>query len=764
MTEFIPFPKRVLPEEQKTEKYTLAWGSAIWGAYTGSANPYLNSELNAKYLLFQKYAAGDQPEDIYKDEHALEKDNISGQRKGTNNLNYKIFAYAPRFKDTTIAMLSETTNRTNVVFLDDLSSEEKLNEKYKMQANGMLNDFVKEVDAARGMETPQDEYLPKTKKEIDIFELNGGIKLPLELALEQGIDYVMNYDVKWGTKISGDIKEDLFTIPISGVVDYLDPKTNTIKIRKINPNNTVIDGSLEYDFADAQYFGEVRSLTVLDVYKDYKATMGKELSEDEIRTIAEKGHSDVNRDNVAYDSEWVDVPKNKNIEEFMPYRVQVLDFIYLSVDIIKSPHKKVKKIEISKNKVRDAELKSGKIVKEGDKYYKSVGKQKKIEVEVWRRGKMIIDSGIVYDFGLVYDQIRDENMKPIKPFHVRRLRSKSIIDKITPNLDALQFDMLKLQELKANAAGNGLLIDMDALSNIKIGAEKFDAKKLIKLRKLTGNMLFKRSKAGNPMDKFQGAPITELKGGIGPLFNETLADINFHIGQIQMTTGLNEVAMAQDPNPEVTLGQSQIAMSGASNAIENIRDAYTNIKESVSYSVAVRLQNIAKKDKNHPVYKSVMGKSLWKALGDSKYKSIAKSEIKIIDNPNREQVANLYQQIMMALQQQTIQLQDSFYLTAMLDEGKPLKLISLILESKMERNREKAAAAANANAQQNQQAQEQMQNLKLQFEEMKVKMELMADEELQKQKYDLIQRNQKSDDLMEKEVFGEPHINNTTNR
>jgi hypothetical protein len=119
---------------------------------------------------------------------------------------------------------------------------------------------------------------------------------------------------------------------------------------------------------------------------------------------------------------------------------------------------------------------------------------------------------------------------------------------------------------------------------------------------------------------------------------------------------------------------------------------------------------------------------------------------------------------MMALQQQTIELQDSFYLTSMLNDGKPLKLIALILESKIQRRKEQAAQAAQANQEANAAHQQEMQQMKLDFEKMKTQFKFLADKELQQDKYDFIQRNQKSDDITEKEVFGEPVVNNTTNR
>lgn len=766
MTEYKQFPDRILPASEKGDDYTKSWGEAIYAYYKGAGNRFISNDTAENFKLLRKYGEGRQPEETYKDAFALERNNKSDERKGLNNLNFKIESPAPRILDAVTEILTEKKTRLNVVFLDELSSEEKRNEKYRIQAMAETEPFVNEIDKARGVETPKEDFLPNTKEELDMFEINGGIKLPFEIALEQGLDFVFNYDIKWDNMIADNIYQNLEKIGVAGTMDYFDAKTNTIRVRTVDPVNIIIDGSKEYDYSTSQFFGELKDVTIFDVCKTYKRTTGKEISEDEVRLMAANGTEVISSEN--YNTNWYTSPTEGNLDKFMPYRVKELDFFYLSVDIVDLlERKKTVKHEINPDRVKQHEIDSGKIVLDNGKYYKKVSKKKKkIELEVWRRGKMIIDSGVVYDYGLAYDQIRDENMKPIKPFHLIRLRSKSIIAKITTHLDALQMNSLRMQNLKAKIKSANIAIDIDSLSNIKMGGQDYSEKQVLRLWDLGAPLLYKSTKGGNPYDSLKGLPIQELRGGMGEAYSQLRSDSEHHYQQIQITTGLNEVALASNPNPEVTLGQSEIAMNGAKNAIMNIHKAVKIIKESTAYSVAVRLQGLAKKEKNHSLYKDVMGKTLWKALGSAKEKSIAKNEIRVIDDPSKEEINTILESINLSIQAGTLEAQDMLYAKSMIIEGKPLKLIVLILENRSKQRKDDAEKNALANSQQNQQAQESMQAQKLEAEAAKNKAKFESEAMLSKQefdqdmikqqnKYDLELRNQADNDEREARLNGE---------
>ena len=756
---FSPFPNRILAADKKGKDFTLLMAKAIH--YTYEANT--SSICKRDSILFAEnrlYASGDQSVERYKDHFALETDNKSEKRKGVGNMDYSIVPFAPNFINTSVALLSDKTNRTNVVFLNDISDDKRKKKVLEMQTDIETKDFTNEIGNIMGVKPPEKQGLPETVEDLNLLEQVGGIKLELETALELGIDYVFNYDMQWEKRFSSPIKRNLLSNAFGIVVDSVNPVTGMIEIRTPNIEKIILDGSADNDYTDMQYFGEMRQMTVLDVYNQVKATTKEKVTEDQLRSLGLSGNVDYNG---IYSNSWFDAPENKDLHGFLPERVNVLDFVYKTVDIIDDPVSKGEKVYI-KGRVRKSEIKSGKIKEDGKGYYKTIGKKKKkLEVTVWRRGKWVVNTDIVFDYGLSYDQVRNNSFKPISPVHAFRITGKSLISIIKPNLDALQFDMLKIQNLKNQATGYAVAIDYDGLSNIKMGGEDYNVKKLIRLYKLNNTLLYKRKNTSNPNDKIQGSPITELQGGMGNFYQELITDIQFHIGQMQINTGLNDVALAKSPNPEVTFGQSQQAMSASNNAIANVYKAYKSIKESVAYSIAIRLQNLAKAGKGKQ-YEAILGKDMWKSLKTDDI-SLKAQGIKIMDNPSREEIQMIFQN-MQRLAPNTLTGYDMFLLESMITEGKPLKAIAAIMESKVRKREEEASKNNEMMMKQNGEQQQAMQNYKLSFEgakeEFKIKSGMATSEQdftqqriLQQEEYDLKLRNETANDRLEAELNGQ---------
>ncbi len=756
---FSPFPNRILAANKKGKDFSLLMGKAIYYTYESNTSSICKRD-STNFVENRLYAAGDQSTEKYKDHFAFEIDNKTGKRKGIGNLDYSIVPFAPNFINTGIELLSDRTNRTNVVFLNDLADDQRRNKLLKMQTQIETKDFVNEIGDAVGVKPPMEKDLPETVKDLGVLEQVGGIKLELETALELGIDYVFNYDLQWNKRFSAQIKRNLFANAFGIAVDSINPITGMIEIRVPNIEKIVLDGSADNDYNDITYFAEVRQMTVLDVYNQVKATTKETLTEDTLRSLGLSGNVDYNG---VYSDSWFDAPENKDLHGFLPERVEVLDFVYKSVDIIDDHVAKGKRVYI-KGQVRKSEIKSGKVKEDGNGYYKYIDKKKaKLEVTVWRRGKWLINTDIVFDFGLVYEQVRDNKFAPLSPVHAFRLAGKSLISIIKPNLDALQFDMLKIQNLKNEATGYAIAVDYDGLTNIKMGGSDYDPKKLIRLYKLKNTLLYKRKNTSNPNDRLQGSPIQELQGGMGNFYNELINDIQFHIGQMQINTGLNSVALAQAPNPEVTFGQSQQAMAASNNAIANIYKGYKSIKESVAYSIAIRLQNLAKAGKGEQ-YKKVIGKNLWKSLKSEENAAIRTQGIKIMDNPSRDEIQMLFAN-MQRLAPNTLTGYDMFLIESMITEGKPLKAIAAIMESKVRKREEEASKNNEMMMQQNAQQQQAMQQEKLQFEGQKEQFKTQGDlakgnqefeqnRILQQEEYDLKMRNEEANDRVEAELNG----------
>ena len=139
--------------------------------------------------------------------------------------------------------------------------------------------------------------------------------------------------------------------------------------------------------------------------------------------------------------------------------------------------------------------------------------------------------------------------------------------------------------------------------------------------------------------------------------------------------------------------------------------------------------------------------------------------IKIIDNPSREEIQMLFQN-MQRIAPNTLSGYDMFLIESMISEGKPLKAIAAIMESKVRKREEEASKNNEMMMKQNAEQQQAMQQEKLQFEQAKEQFKLkrdiaIGDQEfnqkrvLQQEEYDFKQRNEESNDRLEAELNGQ---------
>jgi hypothetical protein len=204
----------------------------------------------------------------------------------------------------------------------------------------------------------------------------------------------------------------------------------------------------------------------------------------------------------------------------------------------------------------------------------------------------------------------------------------------------------------------------------------------------------------------------------------------------------------------------------------NVYNGYKKIKKEVAYRIALHLQS--ESHKKAPYYEEIIGKGVFKEIG-KKANVMSMNEVKIIDGPSMKQKEALMAQMNMGLQQQLLKPSDIYRITALMDEGKPLSIIAMILNDKEEKAAKQQSDNAQAAQQANDQKQSQMQEQKLQFEGAKVQAKTQSDSQLSNQEFEqdrMLQNeeyqwkdiNAEKDDVREMRVFGEPKRNNTDSR
>jgi hypothetical protein len=126
---------------------------------------------------------------------------------------------------------------------------------------------------------------------------------------------------------------------------------------------------------------------------------------------------------------------------------------------------------------------------------------------------------------------------------------------------------------------------------MKLGGEKMDPIEILALRRDTGDLFYKLTTHTGRMNVPGGfRPIQELEGGIGRQLEEFIRIFDLNMNFIRDLTGVNQIADASSPDPNQSVGGSQMAVAATTNALKPIYTAYVRLKELTARSCALRLQ------------------------------------------------------------------------------------------------------------------------------------------------------------------------------
>jgi hypothetical protein len=753
------FPNRVTPPELKDDKYTLKIAKAIEDYY--NTNGDLISESNAsEFRLNRLYARGEQPKELYEDWMKVKLDGETKERVALNQINYDIVPVAPKIRNQVIEMMLKNSGNFNVIFSDEMSSLEKKKKKASLKAEADIGGALDQISQKMGVQRPKKEYLPKDVKDLNMYEQSGGIRIQEEIAFENALNLIYEGDLDWSKYNAPELLGWLFDVGIAGEIQFVDPNTKKLKTRVINWENAVIENSPRWDYADSEFFGEYVPMSILDIHKSVYETTGRKISEDDWNKMMAKNVNKVSKkinylDYASLDGDFYESPFS-NSTLFDGFHVRVLDFMYLCTDVERV--KGTKRVPIKKP--RKNEINSGKVKSDGrGGYYKEIKDDTNdVYLKRWRRGKWVVGTDIVFDYGLAFDQIIDDGM-PVTPFKVFRLQTKCPIQLMRPHLDEFHKDWLEIQNLKASAFGNILAIDTDRIFDALVGGKSIDKKDLAKSIRLS-NFTMYSSESLDPRRSNAGKPIDVINGGMGSLYMELIQDIEFQRNMIYESTGLSPVALGSRPESGETLGQTEISVNAAANAVGSLYRGFKSIKEKSAYNALLYVQYIIKEYKDTP-YKYMIGEGNYNVIKKIKT-DVRKMSVQVREMMTNLELQEINRLIEIALAggkngNAGITVYQVSLLKSMIQDGKPFKLISLMLkhyqEEEAKKNQEeqmKMIQAQSAEVMKQQQA-------AAQADAQEKQMDVQGKSGLQQQDKDLALRNELA--ILEAEKKNNPNQN-----
>jgi len=479
------FPDQVVPDaEKETYEYGLKVGQAIEYEWFRNDRGWYD-RFNTNYNHFHRlrlYARGEQSIQKYKDELSINGD------LSYLNLDWKPVPIIPKFVDILVNGISQRNYEIKAFAQDPYSLQKKTEYAEKIHGDILAKEFDEQVKALIGKDLrqgPTDGSAPENAEDLDLY-MQLDYKQNIEIAEEEVINYVL--DKNKYELLRKRINYDLCVLGI-GALKTTWNRAEGVKVDYVDPACLVYSYTEDPNFEDIYYVGEVKSLSLPELKKQFPYLTPSEM--EEIQKYP--GNQNYTRNwNGRYDDQ----------------TVQVLFFEY------KTYTNQVFKIKKNKNGLEKALEKQDTFVDapEGDDWKKAYR-----SIEVLYSGAKILGFPQMLEWGQCKNMIRPEsnickvNMNyAICAPRMYKGRIDSLVNRITAFADMIQLTHLKLQQVLSRVVPDGVYVDMDGLTEVDLGnGTSYNPAEALNMYFQTGSIVgrsFTQDGMGNPGK----VPIQEL--------------------------------------------------------------------------------------------------------------------------------------------------------------------------------------------------------------------------------------------------------------
>jgi hypothetical protein len=295
---------------------------------------------------------------------------------------------------------------------------------------------------------------------------------------------------------------------------------------------------------------------------------------------------------------------------------------------------------------------------------------------------------------------------------------------------------------------DGIYLDADGLAEIDLGnGTNYNAQEALNMFFQTGSVIGRSMTADGDQNPGR-VPIQEIASGNGGAKMQSLIQTyNYYMQMIRDTTGLNEARDGSMPNKDALVGIQKIAAANSNVATRHILDAGLFLTSEVAECLSLRISDVLEYSPSKDALIQKIGAHNVGILNELKDLHLHDFGIFLELLPDEEEKALLENNIQMALQQQSINLEDAIDVR----EVRNLKLANQLLkirrkkkqendqkmqqqniQSQAQANQQSAAAAAQAEVQKSQQLAQTEMQLETQKSELR-KQEMESEADLKKQ-------------------------------
>jgi hypothetical protein len=516
-------------------------------------------------------------------------------------------------------------------------------------------------------QTPNIDTVPESKDELEL-HMQLSYKQSIEIAEEEAIASVLaqnKYDLTRKR-----LNMDLTVLGIACAKTGFNTAEG-ITVDYVDPAYVVYSYTEDPNFDDVYYVGEVKSITIPELKKEFP-----NISEEELERIQKMPG------NSQYITGWGNYDENT---------VQVLYFDY------KTYHNQVFKIKETPQGLMKALEKPDSFNPPENDNFERVSRS----IEVLYNGAKVLGSNEMIKWELAENMSRptadttkvEMNYALCAP-RMYKGRIESLVSKCIGFADMIQLTHLKLQQVLSRMVPDGVYLDMDGLAEVDLGnGTNYNPAEALNMYFQTGSIVGRSLTQDGDMNPGK-VPIQELNSSSGQAkINALIQTYQYYLQMIRDVTGLNEARDGTAMDKNSLVGLQKMAANASNVATRHINQSGLYITLKLAENVALKIADALE----FPLTRSALQNSIStyniKTLDEIINLNLHDFGIFLELEPDEEEQAQLEANIQVALQQGGIDLEDAIDLRQI----KNLKLANQMLKIKRKAKAKQDQANQRAN-------------------------------------------------------------------
>jgi hypothetical protein len=700
------FPSQTVSDAEKLSyDYGLKVAKAIeteWFDNDRSLSKYKNNYNNFHRLRL--YARGEQSIQKYKDELSINGD------LSYLNLDWKPVPIIPKFVDIVVNGIAERTYDIKAYSQDPFSVKKRTNYMQSLLTDMQLKQFDAAMIENVGVDARKnkDIELPETSEELQL-HMQLTYKQSIELAEEQALNILFD-----GNKYELTKKRFYYDLTVLGIgavkTDFNTSEGATISY--VDPANLVYSYTDSPYFDDIYYVGEIKSIPVNELAKQFP-----HLTEGDLEDIMKNKATNKNN----YNTRWsIDKEDNNTI--------QVLYFNY-----------KTYMNEVYK--LKETATGADKIIARDDTYDppqdKEGGYSRLLRsVECLYEGAMVLGTDKLLKWEMATNMMRPKSdftkVKMNYAIVAPRMydgKIDSLVKRITGFADMIQLTHLKLQQVLSRMIPDGVYLDADGLAEVDLGnGTNYNPQEALNMFFQTGSIIGRSFTSEGDMNPGK-VPIQEINSSNGGGKMQSLINnYNYYLQMIRDVTGLNEARDGSMPDKNALVGVQKLAAANSNTATRHILQAGLFLTAEIAECLSMRISDILEYSPTKDAFIQAIGSHNVATLDEIQDLYLYDFGIFIELQPDEEEKAMLENNIQMALQQQSIELEDAIDLRQINSVKLANQLLKIRRQKKLERDRQMQLENIEAQTQSNTQAAEMAAQVELQKNQVLVQNQLQLEQ------------------------------------